>query len=162
MKYQPKSSHFALLTVACAGLCYLAFKYQILFFVPVVLAVIGFTSLSKATNLLTREAINKRIELALPSLDLVYGDRRFIGAQAKVVDIRLAFHGVPYNQEAHVTQLCVTNSGTWFILEFEVMQRRRKPYDMRISALPNEAEVRAWLSTNYGAYRQYFGEPSVA
>ena len=162
MKYQPKSSHFALLAAACAGLCYLAFKYEMPILVLLLLVIIGTTCFFKSRNLLTLEVINKGTELALPSLDLMYGGLRFIGSQAKVVDTRRYWHGVLYNQEAHVTQLCITDSGVWFMLEFDVMERRPRPYGMRISALPNEAEVRAWLSTNYGAYRQYFGEPSVA
>ena len=162
MKYQPKSSHFALLAAACAGLCYLAFKYEMPILVLLFLVIIGTTCFFKSSNLLAREVINKGIERALPSLDLIHSDRRFIGSQAKAVDTRCTWHGVPYNQEAHVTQLCITSSGTWFILEFNVMQRCPRPYDMRIASVLNTAEARAWLSTNYGAYRQYFGEPSVA
>lgn len=159
MKYHPKSLHLVIAAVVCVGLFWLASNFETPIFVRVLLIVAIAFSIHKVNDLSNRETNCKAIKSALPMLDRMYSDQRFVGANAKAVETRRDWRS---DWCMHISQLCITDSGKWFILEFEVLHGEPIARDIKIVATPHEAEVCAWLCTNYEAYQKYFGEPTIA
>jgi hypothetical protein len=106
---------------------------------------------------LSTEANKKAIENAHLAVDDVFHGKRFFGKESIVVDsIRLDSPREP--GPLLVRQLCRTNKGSWFAIEFATRSGSGKPVDVRMTDVVDEQDARAWLlRENHKAFQEYFG-----
>ena len=147
-----KGLHFLALAIACIAAGFLVPSgFSACFYIASM--VFGYQSIRRA-NL---EANIRAIALALPSVDQLFLGKRYVGLQSKLVHTtQLGATSTP----GHLgfRQLCRTDRGAWFIIEFDTRSGSGRSINTRIVDVIDDAVAKEWLlRENATAYKDVFG-----
>ena len=115
---------------------------MVLFFVPSItkmgLLFIAAGFFYRFSYAMTGERINKASEMALPLAHEIYQWDLGLGSKSRAVQRHWSINAL---HQATVEQLCLSDTGLWFILQCTVDRNRNSPSDIFITGHPSLEQV---------------------
>lgn len=124
-------------------------------------ALIGAWLYIKNHMLKIRNKTNETIKTALGKLDIIRGDKRYVGNKSRMILSNPSVITACSARKYKIEQLCKGDNGQWFLFYFDTWNGAALPESFSVAAL-SEAGARNYLVKDADLYITEFGEPETA